>query len=68
LSGSRPVFDGIFSAPIKGVSGEVMEAARLDGANERRSSPGDRAEWSRLDVTIATTVAIITPRSSTSST
>ncbi len=40
----------VFSASIKGVSGEVLEAARLDGANERQLFLQiDRADDPRLD-------------------
>jgi len=51
----------VFSAAIKGVSGEVIEAARLDGANERQLFLRVIVPMIRGSiVTVATTIAIIT--------
>src|SRR6476620_4671051 len=51
----------IFSASIKGVSGEVLEAARLDGANERQLFIRVIIPMIRGSViTVATTIAIVT--------
>jgi alpha-glucoside transport system permease protein len=51
----------VFSAAIKGVSSEVLEAARLDGANERQLFLRVIVPIIRGSiVTVATTVAIIT--------
>jgi alpha-glucoside transport system permease protein len=51
----------VFSAAIKGVSGEVIEAARLDGANERQLFLRVIVPMIRGSiVTVSTTIAIIT--------
>ena len=51
----------VFSAAIKGVSGEVLEAARLDGANERQLFLGVIVPMIRGSIiTVATTIAIVT--------
>ena len=51
----------VFSASIKGVSGEVIEAARLDGANERQLFLRVIVPMIRGSiVTVSTTIAIIT--------
>jgi alpha-glucoside transport system permease protein len=51
----------VFSAAIKGVSGEVIEAARLDGANERQLFVRVIVPMIRGSViTVATTIAIVT--------
>jgi alpha-glucoside transport system permease protein len=51
----------VFSASIKGVSGEVLEAARLDGANERQIFLRVIVPIIRGSiVTVSTTIAIIT--------
>ena len=51
----------VFSASIKGVSGEVLEAARLDGANERQLFVRVIVPMIRGSiVTVATTIAIVT--------
>jgi alpha-glucoside transport system permease protein len=51
----------VFSAAIKGVSTEVLEAARLDGANERQLFFGVVVPMIRgTIVTVTTTVAIVT--------
>jgi alpha-glucoside transport system permease protein len=51
----------VFSAAIKGVSGEVIEAARLDGANERQIFLRVIVPIIRGSiVTVSTTIAIIT--------
>jgi len=51
----------VFSASIKGVSGEVIEAARLDGASERQLFVRVIVPMIRGSiVTVATTIAIIT--------
>jgi alpha-glucoside transport system permease protein len=51
----------IFSAAIKGVSGEVIEAARLDGATERQVFVRVIVPMIRGSiVTVATTIAIVT--------
>jgi alpha-glucoside transport system permease protein len=51
----------VFSAAIKGVSGEVLEAARLDGATERQIFVRVIVPMIRGSVvTVATTVAIVT--------
>jgi len=51
----------VFSAAIKGVSGEVIEAARLDGANERQLFIRVIVPMIRGSViTVATTIAIVT--------
>jgi alpha-glucoside transport system permease protein len=51
----------VFSAAIKGVSGEVLEAARLDGANERQIFLGVIVPMIRGSIiTVATTIAIVT--------
>jgi alpha-glucoside transport system permease protein len=51
----------IFSAAIKGVSGEVIEAARLDGATERQVFGRIIVPMIRGSiVTVATTIAIVT--------
>jgi alpha-glucoside transport system permease protein len=51
----------VFSASIKGVSGEVLEAARLDGANERQLFARVIVPMIRGSIiTVATTIAIVT--------
>ncbi len=51
----------VFSAAIKGVSGEVLEAARLDGANERQVFFRVIVPMIRGSiVTVSTTIAIVT--------
>jgi alpha-glucoside transport system permease protein len=51
----------VFSASIKGVSGEVLEAARLDGANERQLFLRVIVPMIRGSIiTVATTIAIVT--------
>ncbi len=51
----------VFSAAIKGVSGEVLEAARLDGANERQLFLRVIVPMIRGSIiTVATTIAIVT--------
>ncbi len=51
----------VFSAAIKGVSGEVIEAARLDGANERQIFIGVIVPMIRGSIiTVSTTIAIVT--------
>jgi alpha-glucoside transport system permease protein len=51
----------VFSAAIKGVSGEVLEAARLDGASERQVFVRVIVPMIRGSIiTVATTIAIIT--------
>ena len=51
----------VFSASIKGVSGEVIEAARLDGASERQIFARVIVPMIRGSiVTVATTIAIVT--------
>jgi len=51
----------VFSAAIKGVSGEVLEAARLDGASERQLFLRVIVPMIRGSiVTVATTIAIVT--------
>lgn len=51
----------VFSAAIKGVSGEVLEAARLDGANERQVFLRVIVPMIRGSiVTVSTTIAIVT--------
>ncbi len=51
----------VFSAAIKGVSGEIIEAARLDGASERQLFLRVIVPMIRGSiVTVATTIAIIT--------
>jgi alpha-glucoside transport system permease protein len=51
----------VFSAAIKGVSGEVLEAARLDGANERQLFIRVIVPMIRGSViTVSTTIAIVT--------
>jgi alpha-glucoside transport system permease protein len=51
----------VFSAAIKGVSSEVIEAARLDGANERQLFLRVIVPMIRGSVvTVSTTIAIIT--------
>jgi alpha-glucoside transport system permease protein len=51
----------VFSAAIKGVPSEVIEAARLDGASERQLFIGVIVPMIRGSiVTVATTIAIIT--------
>jgi alpha-glucoside transport system permease protein len=51
----------VFSAAIKGVSGEVLEAARLDGANERQLFVRVIVPMIRGSIiTVATTIAIVT--------
>jgi len=51
----------VFSAAIKGVSGEVLEAARLDGASERQLFVRVIVPMIRGSiVTVATTIAIVT--------
>ena len=51
----------VFSAAIKGVSTEVIEAARLDGASERQLFTGVIVPMIRgTIVTVTTTIAIVT--------
>ena len=51
----------VFSASIKGVSSEVLEAARLDGANERQVFMRVIVPMIRGSIiTVATTIAIVT--------
>ena len=51
----------VFSASIKGVSGEVIEAARLDGANERQLFVRVIVPMIRGSIiTVSTTIAIVT--------
>jgi alpha-glucoside transport system permease protein len=51
----------VFSAAIKGVSGEVLEAARLDGASERQLFVRVIVPMIRGSiVTVATTISIVT--------
>ena len=51
----------VFSAAIKGVSGEVLEAARLDGANERQVFARVIVPMIRGSIiTVSTTIAIVT--------
>ena len=51
----------VFSAAIKGVSGEILEAARLDGANERQIFARVIVPMIRGSIiTVATTIAIVT--------
>jgi len=51
----------VFSAAIKGVSGEVLEAARLDGASERQVFVRVVVPMIRGSiVTVSTTIAIVT--------
>ena len=51
----------VFSAAIKGVSGEVIEAARLDGASERQVFARVIVPMIRGSiVTVSTTIAIVT--------
>ena len=51
----------VFSASIKGVSGEVLEAARLDGASERQIFLRVIVPMIRGSiVTVSTTIAIVT--------
>jgi alpha-glucoside transport system permease protein len=51
----------VFSAAIKGVSAEVLEAARLDGANERQIFRRVIVPQIRGSIiTVATTIAIVT--------
>jgi alpha-glucoside transport system permease protein len=51
----------VLSAAIKGVSGEILEAARLDGANERQVFTGVIVPMIRGSiVTVTTTIAIVT--------
>ncbi len=51
----------VFSASIKGVSGEVLEAARLDGANERQLFVKVIVPIIRGSIiTVSTTIAIVT--------
>jgi alpha-glucoside transport system permease protein len=51
----------VLSAAIKGVSAEIIEAARLDGANERQLFTGVVVPMIRGSiVTVATTIAIVT--------
>ena len=51
----------VFSAAIKGVSGEVLEAARLDGASERQVFVRVIVPMIRGSVvTVSTTIAIVT--------
>ncbi len=51
----------VFSAAIKGVSGEIIEAARLDGASERQIFVRVIVPMIRGSiVTVATTIAIVT--------
>jgi alpha-glucoside transport system permease protein len=51
----------VFSAAIKGVSGEILEAARLDGANERQLFLRVIVPTIRGSIiTVSTTIAIVT--------
>lgn len=51
----------VFSAAIKGVSGEIIEAARLDGASERQIFIRVIVPMIRGSIiTVATTIAIVT--------
>ena len=51
----------VFSAAIKGVSGEIIEAARLDGASERQVFVRVIVPMIRGSiVTVSTTIAIVT--------
>ena len=51
----------VFSAAIKGVSGEVLEAARLDGATERQLFLRVIVPMIRGSIiTVSTTIAIVT--------
>ena len=51
----------VFSAAIKGVSGEVLEAARLDGASERQIFLRVIVPMIRGSIiTVSTTIAIVT--------
>ena len=51
----------VFSAAIKGVSGEVLEAARLDGANERQLFVRVIVPMIQGSIiTVSTTIAIVT--------
>ena len=51
----------VFSAAIKGVPGEILEAARLDGASERQLFLGVIVPMIRGSIiTVATTIAIVT--------
>ncbi len=51
----------VFSAAIKGVSGEIIEAARLDGASERQIFVRVIVPMIRGSiVTVATTISIVT--------
>ncbi len=51
----------VLSAAIKGVPGEVLEAARLDGASERQIFTGVIVPLIRGSIiTVATTIAIVT--------
>ncbi len=51
----------VFSAAIKGVSGEIIEAARLDGASERQIFVRVIVPMIRGSiVTVSTTIAIVT--------
>jgi len=51
----------VFSAAIKGVSGEIIEAARLDGASERQLFLRVIVPMIRGSIiTVATTIAIVT--------
>ena len=51
----------VLSAAIKGVSGEILEAGRLDGANERQVFTGIIVPMIRGSiVTVTTTIAIVT--------
>jgi alpha-glucoside transport system permease protein len=51
----------VLSAAIKGVPGELLEAARLDGATERQVFTGIIVPMIRGSIiTVATTIAIVT--------
>lgn len=51
----------VFSAAIKGVPSEILEAARLDGASERKLFTGVIIPMIRGSIiTVATTIAIVT--------
>lgn len=51
----------VFSAAIKGVSGEILEAARLDGANERQLFLRVIVPMIRGSIiTVSTTISIVT--------
>jgi alpha-glucoside transport system permease protein len=51
----------VLSAAIKGVPGEIIEAARLDGASERQIFTGVIVPMIRGSIiTVATTIAIVT--------